>query len=127
LSTLDNATGGLRMKTALTVLLMMSVLSVTSASAVAVGHRACADAAVVGDITHQTYETIRSNDPKALIFDVVLHVDVAVHAVRYGSVSTGPLRISGVAHTVLNDKTVHVFYLKRGPDKSWRIADCDRP
>jgi hypothetical protein len=113
-------------KIALTVLLT-SALSATSASAVSVGRQACADAAVVGDITHQTYETIRSNDPNAIVLDVLLHVDVAVRAVRYGAVSVGPLRISGVAHTLLNDKTVHLFYLKHGPDKSWWIADCIHP
>jgi hypothetical protein len=106
------------------ILLMSGLFAATSAQALTVGRKTCADAAVVADIVHQDYDSVRSDDPNVVFVDVILEIDLDVRRVRYGPVKRGPLHISGVAHTLLDESRVHGFYLHREKDRSWQIADC---
>ena len=106
------------------LIFLTGLLFATSAQAISVGRKTCADAAVVADIIHQDYEHVDSDDPGVLFIDVILEIDLDVRRVRYGPLKKGPLHISGAAHTLLDESRVHAFYLHREKDKSWQIANC---
>ena len=106
------------------IILAISTFAATSAQGLSVGRKTCADAAVVGNIVEQTYESVADDDPGFIVMEGILHINLDVRRVRYGRISLGSMRVLAVAHTYFDDKTVHYFYLHRRADKSWWIADC---
>jgi hypothetical protein len=92
------------------------------APAMAVGHKACAEALVTGDIVGQAFETVPSSGPGEIAVDGIVHIDFDVRRVRYGAARKGRIKIVAIAHTLLN-RDVHDLYLHRRGD-AWWVADC---
>jgi len=103
--------------------LLIGLIPATQAVADAIGSQSCAEAEVVGRITHQDYSALPS-PPGTLTTDVLLLIDFDVHRVRFGPIHKGPLRINAISPEWLNDDHDVAFYLHRRKDKTWWIADC---